>query len=125
MEKFILAGVILVCDANLPAGCTFYWAGSLKSTNNTIDIIAFRTNKTSDFEPIIKKDLEALRAMKQTDNVKAQISFILRILHAMSDKLFVHVPDKNLLNTVANGLKLSSLTANDVVYLSGVSQIIK
>ena len=125
MEKFILAGVILVCDANLPAGCTFYWAGSLKSTNNTIDILAFRTNKTSDFEPILKKDLEALRAMKQTDNVKAQITFIQNTLHKMSTPAFVHTPKQILLDTVAKGLKLSSLTADDVVYLSGVSSVIK
>lgn len=125
MEKFMLASTLLVCDANLPAGCTFFWAGPLDSENELVDIIVFRTNTTSDFKPMLKKDLNALKAMKPTDNVKAQITFIQNTLHKMSTPAFVHTPKQILLDTVAKGLKLSSLTADDVVYLSGVSSVIK
>lgn len=125
MEKFMLASTLLVCDANLPTSCTFFWAGSLVSENEHVDVIAFRTNTTSNFKSMLKKDLDALKAMKQTDNVKAQITFIQNTLLKMSTPAFIHTPKQILLNTVAKGLKLPSLIADDVVYLSGVSSISK
>lgn len=123
--KYLFAGTLLVCDPELPANCTFFWAGQLTSPDNKVDIIAFRTNSTADFKPMLEKDLAALKSMEQTDNVKAQIAFIQKTLHQMSDSVFVKTPDKALLESAAQGLKLSKLSAGDVVYLSGVAAVIQ
>lgn len=123
--KYLFAGTLLVCDPELPANCTFFWAGQLTSPDNKVDIIAFRTNSTADFKPMMEKDLAALKSMEQTDNVKAQIAFIQKTLHQMSDSVFVKTPDKALLESAAQGLKLSKLSAGDVVYLSGVAAVMR
>ena len=123
--KYLFAGTLLVCDPELPANCTFFWAGQLTSPDNKVDIIAFRTNSTADFKPMLEKDLAALKSMEQTDNVKAQIAFIQKTLHQMSDCVFVKTPDKALLESAAQGLKLSKLSAGDVVYLSGVAAVMR
>lgn len=123
--KYLFAGTLLVCDPELPANCTFFWAGQVASPDNKVDIIAFRTNSAADFKPMLEKDLAALKSMEQTDNVKAQIVFIQKILHQMSDSVFVKTPDKALLESAAQGLKLSKLSAGDVVYLSGVAAVIQ
>ncbi|MCI7420816.1 MAG: hypothetical protein ACI4OE_03845 [Alphaproteobacteria bacterium] len=123
--KYLFAGTLLVCDPELPANCTFFWAGQLTSPDNKVDIIAFRTNSTADFKPMLEKDLAALKSMEQTDNVKAQIAFIQKTLHQMSDSVFVKTPDKALLESAAQGLKLSKLSAGDVVYLSGVAAVMR
>lgn len=123
--KYLFAGTLLVCDPELPANCTFFWAGQLTSPDNKVDIIAFRTNSTADFKPMLEKDLAALKSMEQTDNVKAQIAFIQKTLHQMSDSVFVKTPDKALLESAAQGLKLSKLTADDAVYLSGIAAVIQ
>lgn len=123
--KYLFAGTLLVCDTNLPANCTFLWLGTVISPNNKVDIIAFRTNSSADFKPMLEKDLVALKNMEQTDNVKAQISFIEQILREMSDTIFVKTPDKALLESAAKCLKLSKLTADDTVYLSGVTAVIR
>lgn len=123
--KYLFAGTLLVCDPELPANCTFFWAGQLTSPDNKVDIIAFRTNSTADFKPMLEKDLAALKSMEQTDNVKAQIAFIQKTLHQMSDSVFVKTPDKALLESAAQGLKLSKLSAGDVVYLSGIAAVIQ
>ena len=123
--KYLFAGTLLVCDPELPANCTFFWAGQLTSPDNKVDIIAFRTNSTADFKPMLEKDLAALKSMEQTDNVKAQIAFIQKTLHQMSDSVFVKTPDKALLESAAKGLKLSKLSAGDVVYLSGVAAVMR
>ena len=121
----MFAGTLLVCDTNLPANCTFLWLGTVISPNNKVDIIAFRTNSSTDFKPMLEKDLAALKNMEQTDNVKAQISFIEQILREMSDTIFVKTPDKALLESAAKCFKLSKLTADDTVYLSGVTAVIR
>ncbi|HBO49963.1 MAG TPA: hypothetical protein DD619_04155 [Alphaproteobacteria bacterium] len=121
----MFAGTLLVCDADLPANCTFLWLGTIASSDNKVDIIAFRTNSTADFKPMLEKDLASLKSMEQTDNVKAQIAFIQKILYQMSESVFVKTPDKALLDGAAKGLKLSKLTADDVVYLSGVAAVIR
>ncbi len=121
----MFAGTLLVCDTNLPANCTFLWLGTVISPNNKVDIIAFRTNSSADFKPMLEKDLVALKNMEQTGNVKAQISFIEQILREMSDTIFVKTPDKALLESAAKCLKLSKLTADDTVYLSGVTAVIR
>lgn len=123
--KYLFAGTLLVCDTNLPANCTFLWLGTVISPNNKVDIIAFRTNSSTDFKPMLEKDLAALKDMEQTDNVKAQISFIEQILRQMSDTIFVKTPDKALLESAAKCLKLSKLTADDTVYLLGVTAVIR
>lgn len=123
--KYLFAGTLLVCDPELPANCTFFWAGQLTSPDNKVDIIAFRTNSTADFKPMLEKDLAALKSMEQTDNVKAQIAFIQKTLHQISDSVFVKTPDKALLESAAQGLKLSKLSAGDVVYLSGIAAVIQ
>lgn len=123
--KYLFAGTLLVCDTNLPANCTFLWLGTVISPNNKVDIIAFRTNSSADFKPMLEKDLVALKNMEQTGNVKAQISFIEQILREMSDTIFVKTPDKALLESAAKCLKLSKLTADDTVYLSGVTAVIR
>lgn len=123
--KYLFAGTLLVCDTNLPANCTFLWLGTVISPNNKVDIIAFRTNSSTDFKPMLEKDLAALKDMEQTDNVKAQISFIEQILRQMSDTVFVKTPDKALLESAAKCLKLSKLTADDTVYLLGVTAVIR
>lgn len=123
--KYLFAGTLLVCDPELPANCTFFWAGQLTSPDNKVDIIAFRTNSTADFKPMLEKDLAALKSMEQTDNVKAQIAFIQKTLHQMSDSVFVKTPDKALLESAAQGLKLRKLSAGDVVYLSGVAAVMR
>lgn len=123
--KYLFAGTLLVCDPELPANCTFFWAGQIASPDNKVDIIAFRTNSTADFKPMLEKDLAALKSMEQTDNVKAQIAFIQKTLHQMSDSVFVKTPDKALLESAAQGLKLSKLSAGDVVYLSGVAAVMR
>lgn len=123
--KYLFAGTLLVCDTNLPANCTFLWLGTVISPNNKVDIIAFRTNSSADFKPMLEKDLAALKNMEQTDNVKAQISFIEQILREMSDTIFVKTPDKALLESAAKCLKLSKLTADDTIYLLGVTAVIR
>lgn len=123
--KYLFAGTLLVCDPELPANCTFFWAGQLTSPDNKVDIIAFRTNSTADFKPMLEKDLAALKSMEQTDNVKAQIAFIQKTLHQMSDSVFVKTPDKALLESAAQGLKLSKLSADDAVYLSGIAAVMR
>ncbi len=124
-EKYLFAGTLLVCDTNLSANCTFLWLGTLVSTNNKVDIIAFRTNSPADFKPMLEKDLATLKDMEQTGNVKAQISYIEQILRQMSDIIFVKKPDKALLESAAKYFKLSKLTADDTVYLSGVTDVIR
>ena len=123
--KYLFAGTLLVCDPELPANCTFFWAGQLTSPDNKVDIIAFLTNSTADFKPMLEKDLAALKSMEQIDNVKAQIALIQKTLHQMSDSVFVKTPDKALLESAAQGLKLSKLSAGDVVYLSGVAAVMR
>lgn len=123
--KYLFAGTLLVCDPELPANCTFLWLGTIASPDNKVDIIAFRTNSTADFKPMLEKDLASLKSMEQTDNVKAQITFIQKILYQMSESVFVKTPDKALLEGAAKGLKLSKLTADDVVYLSGVAAVMR
>lgn len=124
MEKFLFAGNLLVCDTNLPAGCSFLWTGTLTSSNNKVEVVSFRTDKTSEFKPMLEKDLAELKTLAQTNNVKAQIAFIEQLLLQMSNSALIKTPSQSLIDCAGKCTK-QKLTANDVVYLSGVSAVIK
>ena len=76
----MLKGTLLVPVENLQSNCNFMWVGTLNSSNNHVDVIAFKTAKKDDFVSLMKADAESLQTMEQTPNVK----FIRKI-----DKTFI------------------------------------
>lgn len=124
-NKFMLASLLLVCDPDLPAKCTFFWLGTINSESNRIDLIAFKTDKKSEIRGMLENDLKTLKTFKQTPNVKQQIVFIENTLKTMSDSIFVKKPAKNLLEAAARGLKLNKLEEEDVIYLSWVCGVVR
>lgn len=124
-NKFMLSSLLLVCDPNLPAKCTFFWLGTINSDNNKIELIAFRTDKKSEIQGMLENDLKTLKTFEQTPNVKQQIAFIENTLKTMSNSIFVKQPAKSILETAARGLKLNKLEDKDVIYLSWVCGVIK
>ena len=124
-NKFMLSSLILVCDPNLPAKCTFFWLRTINSENNKIELIAIRTDKKSEIKGMLENDLKTLKTFEQTPNVKQQIAFIENTLKTMSNSIFVKQPAKSILETAARGLKLNKLEDKDVIYLSWVCGVIK
>lgn len=56
----MLKGTLLVPVENLQSNCNFMWVGTLNSSNNHVDVIAFKTAKKDDFVSLMKADAESL-----------------------------------------------------------------
>ena len=91
-NKFMLSSLLLVCDPNLPAKCTFFWLGTINSENNKIELIAFRTDKKSEiiFELLSKtlkeereKQGKSLRLL--ADEFDIQKSLISRLENGVNE----------------------------------------
>ncbi len=126
----MLKGTLLVPVENLQSNCNFMWVGTLNSSNNHVDVIAFKTAKKDDFVSLMKADAESLQTMEQTPNVKAQLNYIDKLLEEISEPIWVKIPEQLLLDA-ANSLVSeyqrrsgASLTAGftreNTIYTSGV-----
>lgn len=110
----------MVPDTTLPAQCDFIWLGTVNSADNTVNILAFRTNNKNNFAKILAKNLAVLKELQLTQNVKNQIDFIEKTLFELSSPLYVKTPPQELLDIVAKKMKIKTLLPEQVIYTSGV-----
>ena len=145
MEKYFFSSTLLV-PMPKAENYTFFWAGTLRSTNETVEIIAFNCDDKSKFQPILESDLKTLKHLRRqgsreighlklseqpTDkditrmrNIKNQIRFIKRTLFELSDSVYIKRPPLPMLDIIAQKLPVK-LAPENVIYLSGVSRIDK
>lgn len=126
----MLKGTLLVPVENLQSNCNFIWVGTLNSSSNHVDVVAFKTAKKDDFVSLMKADAEVLQTMEQTPNVKAQLSYIDRLLGEISEPIWVKVPEQLLLDAATrlvreyqrrSGASLTAgFTRENTIYTSGV-----
>lgn len=100
--EFRFQGTLLVPVEKLNGKCSFFWAGTLTSSDNRVDIIVFKANRKEDFVPLMEKDLEVLKEMEQTDGIKSQVAFIEKTLREVGDSLFVKTPEQPMLDAAQN-----------------------
>lgn len=127
----MLKGTLLVPVENLQSNCNFIWVGTLNSSNNHVDVIAFKTAKKDDFVSLMKADAEFLQTMEQTPNVKAQLNYINMLLKEISEPIWVKIPEQLLLDTAnslvenyqhRSGASLTvCFTKDNTIYTSGVA----
>lgn len=126
----MLKGTLLVPVENLQSNCNFMWVGTLNSSNNHVDVIAFKTAKKDDFVSLMKADVESLQTMEQTPNVKAQLNYIDKLLEEISEPIWVKIPEQLLLDAAnslvseyqrRSGASLTvGFTRENTIYTSGV-----
>ena len=143
-ENYYFKSTLLISRPMSEGGYTFAWLGSLHAPGETVDVIAFNCKSSSDFRPMMEKDLAELKCLKrkgskevsvmkasgvdfgqqveQMRNLKKQIRFIKRTLTEMSNPVFVKTPPKELLDVVSQQARVS-LNAENVVYVKGISHI--
>ena len=135
MERYFFHSTLLVPVKDMKSSVNFFWAGTLKSENERVDVIAFKTDKKDDFVPMMKADIEVLQKMEQTDKIKAQLDFITDTFEKMAQPVFVKVPNNMLLQVAQdlmkqvlwkNGQYLPlSFTPDNTVFISGVSGVLR
>lgn len=145
MEKYFFSSTLLV-PMPKTENYTFFWAGTLRSTDETVEIIAFNCDDKSKFQPLLESDLKALKHLRRQGsreigqlklngqpveeniarlrNIKNQIRFIKRTLFELSNSVYIKRPPLPMLDIVAQKLQIT-LTPESVTYLSGVSRIDK
>lgn len=52
-EQFMFHGTLFVPVENLPTNLNFVWIGTLKSENNAVDVIAFKTDSKENFQLVL------------------------------------------------------------------------
>ncbi len=143
-ENYYFKSTLLISNPMSDRNYTFVWLGSLHAPDEKVDVIAFNCNSSSDFRPMMEKDLVELKRLKRIGskevsvmkasgvnfetkveemrNLKRQIRFIKRILIEMSNSVFVKTPPKELLDVVSRQARVG-LNAENVVYVKGISHI--
>ena len=111
----------------------FAWLGSISNSDNTVNIIAFKSNNKEDFINLMKEDLEELNKLEATDNVVAQINWIKSILAEVSNTVMVKKPEQPMLDAVnevvsdmlyRQGIVFNQrFTPENTIYTSGISGI--
>lgn len=116
-------GTLMVPDTSLPTQCDFIWLGTVRSEDNTVNILAFHTDDKNDFAKILTKYLKKLNDLQPSKNVQHQIDFIKQTLFELSSSLYVKTPPRDLLDMVAKKMKLKTLSPEQVIYTSGVQEV--
>ena len=89
-------GTLMVPDTSLPTQCDFIWLGTVRSEDNTVNILAFHTDDKNDFAKILTKYLKKLNDLQPSKNVQHQIDFIKQTLFELSSSLYVKTPPRDL-----------------------------
>jgi len=131
-QRVIFSGNLLVSVGN-NIDFNFVWLGSISNSDNTVQIIAFKSNNKEDFINLMKEDLEALRKLEPTDNVVAQIKWINNTLAEVSNSVMVKEPEQPMLDAASKvvsdmlyrqGRNFNQrFTTQNVIYTSGISGI--
>ena len=131
-HRVMFSGNLLVPVGN-NINLNFVWLGSISNSDNTVQIIAFKSNNREDFINLMKEDLEELNKLEATDNVVAQINWIKSTLAEVSNSVMVKKPEQPMLDA-ANKVVSDMLyrqgrnfnqrfTPENVIYTSGISGI--
>lgn len=124
-------GTLLVPVKDLPSAFNFLWAGTLRSSDNTVNVIAMKTSEQNDFVPLLQSDLKKLREQEPSGKILEHISFIENLLQEISSPEFVKVPEQPLLDAasrlVSDFVRRSGIYVmprflrENTIYVSGVS----
>ena len=128
-QRVMFSGNLLVPVGN-NIKLNFVWLGSISNSDNTVQIIAFKSNNREDFINLMKEDLEELSKLEPTDNVVAQIKWINNTLAEVSNSVMVKKPEQPMLDA-ANKVVSDMLyrqgrnfnqrfTPENVIYTSGI-----
>ena len=131
-QRVIFSGNLLVPVGN-NIKLNFVWLGSISNSDNTVQIIALKSNNREDFINLMKEDLEELNKLEMTDNVVAQIKWINNTLAEVSNSVMVKKPEQPMLDA-ANKVVSDMLyrqgivfnqrfTPENTIYTSGISGI--
>ena len=131
-QRVMFSGNLLVPVGN-NIKFNFAWLGSISNSDNTVQIIAFKSNNREDFINLMKEDLEELNKLEATDNVVAQINWIKSTLAEVSNSVMVKKPEQPMLDA-ANKVVYDVLyrqgivfnqrfTPENTIYTSGISGI--
>ena len=131
-QRVMFSGKLLVPVGNT-INLNFVYLGSISNSDNTVQIIAFKSNNREDFINLMKEDLEELNKLEATDNVVAQINWIKSTLAEVSNSVMVKKPEQPMLDA-ANKVVSDMLyrqgrnfnqrfTPENVIYTSGISGI--
>ena len=131
-QRVMFSGNLLVPVGN-NIKFNFAWLGSISNSDNTVQIIAFKSNNREDFINLMKEDLEELNKLEATDNVVAQIKWINNTLAEVSNSVMVKKPEQPMLDA-ANKVVYDVLyrqgivfnqrfTPENTIYTSGISGI--
>ncbi len=136
MENYLFSGTLFVPVENFSSEYSFVWAGTLTNAVKKVDVIVFPTETKEQIVPLMKADLEKLRMLEQTDNVKAQIAFIERALQQVPDgSVWRKEPDINLLEAAErlvdsclirqNKRLMRLFTKENIIYTQGIAGVYK
>ena len=131
-QRVMFSGNLLVPVGN-NIKFNFAWLGTVSNSDNTVQIIAFKSNNREDFINLMKEDLEELNKLEATDNVVAQINWIKSTLAEVSNSVMVKKPEQPMLDA-ANKVVSDMLyrqgivfnqrfTPENTIYTSGISGI--
>lgn len=120
---------------NLPTNLNFIWIGTVRSENDAVDVIAFKTDSKENFRRMLEEDLHKLETMEETSNIASQKAFIKKTLEEMKEgSVFRKEPQLLMLDAAtrmvvealaAKGTSLQRrFTPKDVVYTSWVAGVL-
>lgn len=128
--RVALNGTLLVPVGNT-INLNFVWLGTLRSSDNTVQVIGLKSNNKEDFINLLDEDLETLKKQEPSNNIQAQIGWIEKTLAEISDSVFVKKPEKEMLeaaqNMVSESLRWNGkylperFSPENVIYTSGCS----
>lgn len=130
-EQFMFHGTLFVPVENLPTNLNFVWIGTLKSENNAVDVIAFKTDSKENFQRVLEEDLYQLEQMQEAPNVTEQKVSIKNMLKEIKKgSVFCKEPKAAMLDAATSmvaevisrkGVSLQkSFTPQSVIYTSWV-----
>lgn len=111
-QRVIFSGNLLVPVGN-NIKLNFVWLGSISNSDNTVQIIALKSNNREDFINLMKEDLEELNKLEMTDNVVAQIKWINNTLAEVSNSVMVKRPEQPMLDA-------ANKVVSDILYRQGI-----
>ena len=111
----------------------FEWLGTLRSENNTVQVIGFKTDKKEEFVSLMEQDMETLSKGEPSKSSKAQIKFISSMLAEVANSTMVKVPEQKMLAVARELVSVElrrqgknfckNFTPENTIYTSGVSGI--
>jgi hypothetical protein len=124
IEQINFQSTLLVPMPKYANGNSFRWIDTFKGSgphaNNSVDVIVFNTDEVREIKPLLEKDLQELKGMEPTDQVKNSMSFIEKTMDEIGKSGIEHKVPAGVLKALAHASG-KMLKEDEVIYLSGVS----